>query len=171
MVEQDQELRAHAGDLAAQLGADRAAGAGHEDDLVLEVGADAVELHDHRLAAEHVLDPHLAELAGQLHAASQELEDGRQRSDRYVALAASRDDLGAKHARGRGDRDHHLVGSPAIQDLPDLVGGAEDLHARRRVMPRLRGSSSTKPIARAPRFGVQLQLADDHLAAGPRADD
>ena len=38
-------------------------------------------------------------------------------------------------------------------------------------IPRLRGSSSTKPIAVAPRSRVELQLADHHLAAGAGADD
>ena len=37
-------------------------------------------------------------------------------------------------------------------------------------MPRLRGSSSTKPTG-VRRARVALQLADDHLAAGAGADD
>jgi hypothetical protein len=55
----------HASDLAAELSADRAAGARHQHDGALQIGADAVELHLHGLAAEHVLDLHLAHLARQ----------------------------------------------------------------------------------------------------------
>ena len=77
VVEDDQQLRPHPGDLADQLGADRAAGARHQHDLVLDVGADPVELHLHRLAAEDVLDLDLAQLPGQLDAAAEQLEDGR----------------------------------------------------------------------------------------------
>ncbi len=60
VVEEDQEARSHARDLAAELRADRTAGARDQDDLVLDVGADAVQLHHHRVAAEHVLDLDLA---------------------------------------------------------------------------------------------------------------
>ena len=86
---EDEPPRRHARDLAAQLGADRAAGAGDEHDLAGEVGADAVELHAHGLAAEHVLDLHLAHLPRDRAAAGQQqLEDGRHRADRDAALAA-----------------------------------------------------------------------------------
>ena len=78
----------HARDLAAQLGADRAAGAGDEHDPAAQVGAHAVDLHAHRLAAEHVLDLHLAHLAHQVHAAGEQLERRRQRAHRDAALAA-----------------------------------------------------------------------------------
>ena len=50
-------------ELAAQLGADRAAGARHEHDAVAHVGADLARVELHRLASEHVLDLHLAQLA------------------------------------------------------------------------------------------------------------
>ena len=110
VVEHHQQLRPDAGDLADQLGADRAAGAGDEHDLVLEVGADAVELHHDRLAAEHVLDLDLAQLPGELDAAAQQLEDRRQGADVDVALAAGGDDPAAQLAGRRGNRDHDLVG-------------------------------------------------------------
>ena len=82
VVEQDQQLRPHPRDLAHELGADRAAGAGDQHALVLEVGADPVELHHDRVAAEHVLDLDLAQLAGELDAAAQQLEHGRQGAHR-----------------------------------------------------------------------------------------
>ena len=64
VVDEHQAARAHAGDLAAQLGADRASRAGHHHDLAGQVGADALELLADGLAAEHVLDADLAQLAG-----------------------------------------------------------------------------------------------------------
>jgi hypothetical protein len=72
-------------DLAAQLRADRAAGAGDEHDLAGQVRADPVDLHHDRLAAEDVLDLHVADLADEVAAGvgpararvAQELEDGR----------------------------------------------------------------------------------------------
>ena len=120
VVEHHQQARLDLGDLAAELGADRAAGAGDEDDAVAQVGADPVELADDRVAAEHVLDPHLAQLAVELDAAAQQLEHGRQGADADLALAAGGDDLAAQGARGRGDRDHHLVGLGLVEDRRDL---------------------------------------------------
>jgi hypothetical protein len=81
VVEEDQAPRRDARDLAAQLRPDRTAGARHQDDLAVEVGADAVDLHDHRVAAEEVLDLDLARLADEAAAGLQQLEDGRQRAD------------------------------------------------------------------------------------------
>ena len=99
VVEHHQQPRADPGDLAAQLGADRAAGAGHEDDAVLQVGADAIQLDDDRIAPQHVLHLDLAQLFVELHAAAQELEHRRQGADADLALAAGRDDSGAQRPR------------------------------------------------------------------------
>ena len=149
--------------------ADRAAGAGDEDALVLEVGADAVELHHHRVAAEHVLDLDLAQLAGELDAAAQELEDGRQGAHRDVALAALGDHLAAQHAGRRRDRDHDLVGAQAVEDGADLVGRPEHLEAL-----GAHAALARVVVEEADRAGaevrVELQLADHHLAAGAGAD-
>ena len=93
VVDEHQPARADARDLAAQLAADRAAGAGHEHDLAGEVCADALELHPHRLAAEDVLDAHLAQLARDLQlarAVPEQLEHGRRRAHGNPALAAGR---------------------------------------------------------------------------------
>ena len=170
MVEHHQQPRPHARDLAAELGADRAAGAGDQHPLVLEVGADAVELHHHRLAAEHVLDPDLAQLAGELDAAAQELEHGRQGADLDVALAALGDHLAAQHAGRGGDRDHDLVRGEPVEDRADLVGRAEHLEPL-----GAHAALARVVVEEADRAGaevrVQLQLADDHLPAGAGADD
>ena len=163
VVEDDQELRAHPGDLANQLRADRAAGAGHQDDLLLHVGADPVELHLHRLAAEDVLDLHLAQLPGELHAAAEQLEDRRQRPHGDVALPAGRDHTATQHSRCRRDRDDHHVGVELVQQLADLLRGAEDVEA---VQPH--AALARVVVEEADRLGaevgVQLQLSGDHLA-------
>src|SRR5207253_10841288 len=75
----------------------------------------------HRIPSQHILDPDLAQLAGELDTAAQQLEHGRQRAHGDVALAAGRTDLGTQHARRRGDRDDHLVWRRAVEDPPDLV--------------------------------------------------
>ena len=77
VIEQHEQPRAHARDLPAQLGADRAAGAGHEHDAVAQVGARLLDLDRHGLAPEHVLDLHLAHLAHQVDGAGDQLEHAR----------------------------------------------------------------------------------------------
>ena len=130
VVDEDQPPRRHARDLAAQLGADRAAGAGDHHDLAAEVGADAVELHAHRLAPEHVLDLHLAHLAHDVaRAGLQQLEDRRQRAHRDAALARRAHDARAQRARRRRDRDRDLVGLGLVEDARELVGRPQDPHA------------------------------------------
>ncbi len=170
MVEHHQQPRFHLGDLAAELGADRATGAGDEDDAVAQVGADAVELADDRLAPEHVLDPDLAQLFVELDAAAEELEDGRQGADGDVAVAAGGDDAAAQVAGGRGDRDHHLVGVGLVEDPLDLLGRAEHLQPQH-PHPPLAGVVVDEADRGGAEVGVELQLADHHLAAGAGADD
>ena len=171
VVEHDQQLRAHPGDLADQLGADRAARAGDQDDLVLEVGADAVELHHHRLAAEHVLDLDLAQLLGEL--------DAARGAARRPSAACER----GRRARGRRSttRPRSSPGAEGIamttssgwnssRISADLVGGAEHLDA---VQPH--AALARVVVEEADRAGaevrVELQLAHDHLAARAGADD
>ena len=125
VVDEHEPPRRHARDLAAQLGADRAAGAGDHDHLAAEVAADAVELHAHGLAAEDVLDLHLAHLAHDLaRAGLQQLEDRRQRAHRDPALARRAHHARAQRARRRRDGDGDLVGLGLVEDAPELVGRA-----------------------------------------------
>jgi hypothetical protein len=125
-----------AGDLAAQLRADRAAGAGDEHDLAGQVRADPVDLHHDRLAAEDVLDLHVADLADEVAAGvgpararvAQELEDGREGPHGQPALAGGAGHAGAQRAGGRRDRDEHLVRLGVVEDPLEVdVGVAEDL--------------------------------------------
>ena len=129
VLDEHQPARPHARDLARELGADRAAGAGHEHHAPAQVGAHAVDLHAHRLAAEHVLHAHLAHLAHEVHAAGEQLEGRGQRAHRDAAVAAGGHDLLAQDARGGGDRDDHLVGLDVVEHARELVGRAEHLVA------------------------------------------
>ena len=169
LVDEDEQPRPHPRDLARELGADRAPRTGDEDDLVAQVGADGVELHPHGLAAEHVLDLHLAELLGELDASPQQLEDGGQRADADAALAAGGDDLAADRSRGRGDRDHHLLRLQLLEDAAELLGAAEHLDPEQ-AHPLLAGVVVDEPD-RAAQLGVEPELTDDHLPAGAGADD
>ena len=130
MVEQHDPVGLDARDLPAQLRADRAAGAGHEHRLPAEIGADALELHLHGLAAEHVLDAHLAHLARQRAPALEQLEHGRQGPHGYRALAALAHDPRARGPRSGGDRDDHFVGLGVVEDLRQVLRGvAAHAHA------------------------------------------
>ena len=102
---------------------------GDEHGAAAQVGAHAVDLDAHRLAAEHVLHAHLADLPHQVHAAGEQLEGRRQRAHRDAALAAGGDHLLAQRARRRGDRDDHLVGLDAVEDARQVGGLAEHLDA------------------------------------------
>ncbi len=118
VVDEDQAARAHTGDLATQLGADRAAGAGHHHDLAGQVGADALELLADRLAAEHVLDPDLTQLARDAQLSrpvAQQLEHGRHRADRDAAVTTRGHDASTQLARSRRDRDDDLVGLDLVE--------------------------------------------------------
>ena len=126
VVDEDQPPRRDARDLAAQLGADRAAGAGDHDDLAGEVGADAVELHAHRLAAEDVLDLHLAHLAHDLApppacSSSKTVGSVRTGMPRSRAARTTR----ARSVPGAdGIAIGDLVGLGLVEDARELVGRA-----------------------------------------------
>ena len=63
VVGQHEPADLHAHELAAELGADRAARAGHEHGAAAHVGADRRRVELHGLAPEDVLDLHGAQLA------------------------------------------------------------------------------------------------------------
>ena len=116
VVEQDEPARPHARDLAAQLGADRAARAGDHHAAAGQVAAGRLDLHPDRLAPQHVLHPHLADLADVAPAAGlEQLEDRRHRAHAHAALAARAHDPRAQGAGGGGDRDQDLVGLDVLE--------------------------------------------------------
>jgi hypothetical protein len=130
----------------------------------------SVELEAHRLAAEHVLDAHLAHLAHQVQPARQQLEDGRQRAHRDLALAARRHHPLAQHAGRRRDRDDHLVGLGAVEDPRQVVGRALHLQAvdAHALLARVVVDEADRHAAE---LGVAAQLGRHQLAAVARAHD
>ena len=149
VVEQDELARADARDLAAQLGADRAAGARDEHDAAGQVAADAVEVHPHGLAAEDVLHLDLADLAQQAPAGPQQLEDRRHRAHRHAALAARgrrRGRASCPAPRGSRSAPRRARRRRAPRRSSAVVPSTESPRSIR--APCLRGSSSMKPTGR-----------------------
>ena len=73
VVDEDEARGAEVRDLAAELGADRPAGAGDEHGLAGEVRRDGLEVDLDRLAAEHVLHLDGTDLRGEVEVAGDEL--------------------------------------------------------------------------------------------------
>src|SRR5581483_3288809 len=78
LVDEDQPLAADPCDLAGELGADRAAGAGDEHGRVAQVGGDRRQVDLDGLPPEDVLDLDGADLAGEVEVAGDQLVDPRQ---------------------------------------------------------------------------------------------
>ncbi len=172
VIEQHQPARTDARDLAAELGADRAAGAGDEHDAAGQVAAYAVEVHAHRLAAEHVLDPDRAHLPRQQPAARlEQLEHRRHRAHRHAALAAGGDHARAHRSRRGGHRDQHLVGLDVLEHARQLLRRAE--HGQpavdpRALLARIVVDEADRPVAQ---IRVAQDLAQQQPAAVAGTDD
>jgi hypothetical protein len=128
-VDEHEPRRLHARDLAAELGADRTAGARDEHGLPGEVRGDGGQVDLDRLAAEDVLDLHGADLGREAEVAGDQLVQARQRLHWHALGARHLDDPTTKLARRGGDRDQHLVGPVVAQDVRQVVGRAEHAHA------------------------------------------
>ena len=102
VVDQDDPLGAERRDLAAELRADRAAGAGDEHGLAGDVGGDRRDVELDGLAPEDVLDLDLAELAREVEVAGDQLVDARQRLHGDAGVAAGVDDPLARLAGADG---------------------------------------------------------------------
>ena len=86
VVHEDEPGRAHARDLAAELRADRSAGAGDEHDLAREIAGDRLEVGLDGLAPEEVLDLDGPELAREVEVAGDQLVQARQRLHRHALV-------------------------------------------------------------------------------------
>ena len=171
VVEQHDPVRLDARDLTAQLRADRAPGAGHEHGAPRQIGADALELHVHRLAAEHVLDAHLAHLARERAAGLQQLEHGRQRAHRDRARAALAHDPCARRAGGGRDRDDHFVGLGVVEHSRQVcLGVAAHTHAID-AQATLAGVVIEEAHRDQAELAVAQDLAHDHPPALAGAGD
>ena len=171
MIDHHEPRRTEPGELPAELGADRAAGARDHHDLVRDVAGDPVEIDLDRLPAEHVLDLDGPQLGRQAGVACDELGQTGQGLDRQPGLPCGLDDP-ATHLAGRGrDRDQHLV-RPAIANQVRQVGGrAEHPDPVQAQVPlaRIVVDDADRRVAE-PR--VPQHLLDDELGrvAGPDDD-
>ena len=89
--------------------------------MAVEVGAHALELDAHRLAAEHVLDAQLAHLAHHVAAGLEQLEHGRQGAHRDAAIATGLHHPCAEGAGGRRDGDDDLIGLDLVETYCSLL--------------------------------------------------
>ncbi|GBD45252.1 hypothetical protein HRbin41_00052 [bacterium HR41] len=170
VVDEHQHSRTDTGDLATQLRPDRATGSGDEHDTPAQVGADAVDLHPHRLAPEDILHPDLARLAHELDPSRQKLERRRQRTNRNLPLATGGHHLLAQQAGGGRNGDDHLVGLGVVEDPRQIVGAAEhfqpgDAH------PALARVVVDEADRRTGELGVAAQLGSNLLPPVAGADD
>ena len=149
---------------------------GDHHDLTREVGADPLDLHPHRLAAQDVLDAHLAQLAGDVQVAgavAEQLEHRRGRADLDTARAAGGHHAGAQRARGGGDRDHHLVGLDLVEHARQVLGfgGAQHLEPVLVLHPQLARVVVDEPDGAQAELRVADQLAYDEPTALASAHD
>ena len=171
MVEQDDPARLHAGDLTRELRADRATGPGDEHRLPREVGADAVELHVHRLAAEHVLHAHLTHLPGDRAVILEQLEHGRKRADGDAPLATLADDAPAGGPGRRGDRDDDFVRLGLLQDARKVALGVAADPDPVDAQPPLAGVIVEEAHRVEPELAVACDLPQDEPPAVAGAHD
>ncbi len=170
MVGEDQPTDLHAHELAAELGADRAACAGHEHGAAAHVRADRRRVELHGLSPEDVLDLHRPQLGDEVVVAVDEIVHVRQRLDRDPGLPAGRDHRGPLAAAGRGQRDVHLVGLARLEDLRQIVRRAEHLHALKAVA-QLVAVVVDQPDRLVARQSVAEHLAQDQVAGVTGAHD
>ena len=154
------------GDLAAELRADRAAGAGDEHGRAGDVGGDRGDVELDGLASEHVLDLHLAQLAGEVEVAGDQLVDARQGLHRDAGVAAGVDDAaGAPRPAPEGMAMITSSGRLSARSRGSSVGRAEhpDAVQAHVLLARVVVDEADRRVAE-PR-GLQ-HLPDDR--AGPR---
>ncbi len=127
-VERDQLRGLEPDDLPAQLGADRAAGAGHEHRAPAQPAAQPLAVELDRVAPEQIVELHPPQLRdGDL--ARHQVLVGRHRHRRHVRLAAEVDRAASLRVRAVRHRDHRELGVLLLDDLRQASEGAEHFHA------------------------------------------
>lgn len=127
-IENDEPLRPLCRRLTAELAADAAAAARDEHGLAGDVGRDLIEVDLHRLAAEQVLDVHLADLLD-AHLAVGELADAGQCAQGAGRVVAVVEDLQLLLPGSRRDGEDDLVNVVLFRHRGDAAAAADDLHA------------------------------------------
>ncbi len=128
-VEEVELRRAVPRDLPAELGADRAAGAGDEDRAAGEVAGDVLDVDVDLVPAEQVGDVDVADV-GDLHLAVHDLRQRRQHLDAHARGVGVLDDAAHRAGGGTRDRDDDGAGTGLGDRLDHLVAGTEHGDAR-----------------------------------------
>ena len=170
VLNQDEPGGTRTRDLTAELGADRAAGAGHEDGLPAEVGRNLLEVDLDLRATEHVLHLHRPDLRGEIRVAGDQLVQAWKGLDGDTLVARDLDDAPAHVAVRRRDRDQQLVRPVVAEDVGQLGRRPQYAHPVDTEIPLARVVVDDADRRVAERT-VPLQLADDELAGVPGADD
>src|SRR5690606_17166422 len=128
LLEEHELPRPEAGDLPTEFRADTPTRARHQYYAVAQILTDHVELELHRLAAEQVLERHVANRrdAGR---SRHHLEKARHHLRRDPGLLAKKRDAPNVLARRGGNGDERLLRTLRPGDLPEPGGRAENLEA------------------------------------------
>ncbi len=135
-----------------------------------EVRGDRGEIDLDGVATQNVLDFDRAQLAGQVGLVGDELRDAGEGLDRYPVLTADLDHTPSQAPGGRGNGDQHLVRMLLAEDVPEVRGGAEHLHAVE-AQVLLAAVVVDDPDRGVSEGGVAQHLLDDALTRIARADD
>ncbi len=128
LLEQHQRLRSDARHLSAELRTDRAAAAGHQHALALQLGTDALPVQRHRLPSQQIVDADVAQRIDR-HAAGDQILEARHRTERHTGLFAEADDaLHVRTVRRRDRQDDH-VDLVAFDQFGDLSAHTQHAHA------------------------------------------
>ena len=127
-IENDETPRPLRRRLPAELAADAAAAARDEDGLAGDVSGDLVKVDLHGLAAEQVLNVHLADLLD-AHLAVGELADAGQRAQGAGRIVTAVEDLELLLPGRRGNGKDDLVDAVLFRHGGDDVPPADDLYA------------------------------------------
>ena len=169
LVQDHEFLRLERHDLAAQFRTDRAPAARHQDDLVRQEVPDVLDVEADGLAAEDVVDVHLAQ-ARHVRPPADEVGDARHDAeDEFVALR-DLDDPPQFRPRRLRNRDDQFFGLLPLRDLGQLVDASQHRHA---VDP---ASALLRILVHEPHDVVPLnrqaiQFPQHALARVARADD
>ena len=156
-------------DLTAQLAADAAAAACHQDGLALDLGEDLPHLHGDGRPPQQVLHRHRPQLV-QGHLAVGQLVQRRQRLELAPRLAAQRQQPAPLlHGQG-GDGDEDLVHAVALRRLRNDLAAAYHRHAVDGAAP-LVGIVVDDAAGHGVRRLAGFQLPQHRLSRGARPDD
>ncbi len=169
MPQQHQLGRLAAQDLPAKLRADGAAAAGDQDALAAQQRSHGRGVGLHRVAAQQVLDPHIAQLVD-ADRAIQNLVHAGDDACPHARLVADAHDVADFHPRRGRHGDDHLARLVLLDHLRDGMAVAQHRHTvdAHVVLAQI-------VIQEAhwiqPQVRVALQLPHNHRAGVPRAHD